>query len=133
MNLGPKSRLQGVDARFEDIRHTVTEMSSGQFSLLEGNVSKEDCMSAVLRPSSWGTNAGLYLMRKPLNEMEIAMAHGCVSSVESDQSYEEIERQPEPKIDADVAQFLRKRANVLDSLISRRRFWEAKWRRKNRG
>ena len=129
LNLGRKSPQQGVDADFSSIHHTITEPTSGVFQMNEGKVGAEDALSAVLKPTSWGTGDYIYLQRKPESETQVRNAANLIINVNSLTSDHEISRVPEPTIDEDLIPFLKKRPSILDSLLSKKRYWISRWKR----
>jgi hypothetical protein len=130
LNLGRKGRIQGVDAEFADIHHTITEQNVGVFEMNDGNIPTEDELSAVLKPLSWGDGCRLYLQRKPDSEIEVNIVSDiicCPNPVEN-----KLRRSPEPKIDADLKIYLKERPGIIDSLLSRKRYWISRWKRRIR-
>lgn len=133
LNLGPKGPIQGVDADFTDIHFTITEPKSGIFMMNEGNLPEEDALSAVLKPLTWGVGAGIYLKRKPDSETHAELACAALEKLNKqdlmDDSAHRLRRISEPKIDEDMKQFLKERPDIIESLLSRKRYWIARWRR----
>jgi hypothetical protein len=96
----------------------------------DGNIPTEDELSAVLKPLSWGDGCRLYLQRKPDSEIEVNIVSDiicCPNPVEN-----KLRRSPEPKIDADLKIYLKERPGIIDSLLSRKRYWISRWKRRIR-
>lgn len=136
LNLGRKGPLQGVDADFADIHYTITEPNGGIFLMNDGNLSEEDALSAVLKPQSWGVGAGIYLKRKPDSETHAKMAGAALEKIRKPNQDETpahiVCRTREPAIDNDMKIFLKERPDIIESLLSRKRYWIARWRRRVR-
>jgi hypothetical protein len=136
LNLGRKGPLQGVDADFADIHYTVTEPKGGIFVMNSGNLSEEDALSAVLKPQSWGVGAGIYLKRKPDSEIHAKMAGAALEMIRKPHLGEipahHVRRTREPVIDNDMKIYLKERPDIIESLLSRKRYWIARWRRRIR-
>ena len=134
LNLGPDSPEQGVEADFDGIHHTIHEPKSGVFVIEDGNLAHEDALSAALKPTTWGLGGGLYLQRKPANEAEIVMADNAANDLDDSGQgvFDMVKRPDEPTIDKDMKSFLKKRAGVIDSLLSRKRYWISRWKRRIR-
>ena len=134
LNLGPKSPQQGVEADFGGIHYTISESKPGVFVIHHGNLEYEDALSAALRPTSWGTGRGIYLQRKPENEADVAMAATAIIATNEAEIgvVDQIKRPAEPTIDKDLKKFLKKRTGVIDSLLSRKRYWISRWKRRIR-
>lgn len=136
LNLGKKGPFHGVDADFADIHFTITEPSGGIFLMNRGNLSKEDALSAVLRPQSWGVGAGIYLKRTPDSETHAEMACAALEKIRKPNQDETpayiVCRRREPAIDNDMKIFLKERPDIIESLLSRKRYWIARWRRRVR-
>ena len=134
LNLGKNSPQQGVDAEFSNIDFTITEPTLGIFEMNKGNVGTEDALSAVLKTTKTGIGDCMYLKRKPETETEvIAVIKDIIikgqNSLVSD-SNNKITRTPEPKIDQDLKLFFKQRPSVIDTLLSRERYWISRWKRK---
>ena len=134
LNLGKNSPQQGVDAEFSNIGFTITEPTLGIFEMNKGNVGTEDALSAVLKTTKTGIGDCMYLKRKPETETEvIAVIKDIIvkgqNSLVSD-SNNKITRTPEPKIDQDLKLFFKQRPSVIDTLLSRERYWISRWKRK---
>jgi hypothetical protein len=100
----------------------------------KGNVGTEDALSAVLKTTKTGIGDCMYLKRKPETETEvIAVIKDIIikgqNSLVSD-SNNKITRTPEPKIDQDLKLFFKQRPSVIDTLLSRERYWISRWKRK---
>lgn len=136
LNLGKKSQHQGVEADFRDIHHTITESTPGTFVMIQGNPATEDALTAALRPQSWGAGGGLYLQRKPDSENEIALASQAIVEVVNYDvvgvTERDVLRTIEPIIDEDMKSFLKLRPDIIDSLLSRKRYWISRWKRRIR-
>jgi hypothetical protein len=136
LNLGRKGPLQGVDADFADIHYTITEPKGGIFVMNDGNLSEEDALSAVLKPQSWGVGAGIYLKRKPDSETHAKMAGAALEKIRKQNLAEipahSVRRTREPAIDNDMKIYLKERPDIIESLLSRKRYWIARWRRRIR-
>jgi hypothetical protein len=134
LNLGPDSPQQGIEADFGGIHYTISESKPGVFVVHDGNLEYEDALSAALKPTSWGLGRGIYLQRIPENEAVIAMASNVISEINGAEIevVEHIKRPPEPTIDKDMKNFLKKRAGIIDSLLSRKRYWISRWKRRIR-
>jgi len=128
LNLGRKSPQQGVDADFSNIHHTITEPTAGIFQMNDGKVGAEDALSAVLKPTSWGTGDCIYLQRKPDSETEVKEAADLISDG-VDNTENQISRTTEPTIDEDLIIFLKRRPSIIDSLLSKKRYWISRWKR----
>jgi hypothetical protein len=62
------------------------------------------------------------------------MADNASNDLEDDGQglFDMIKRPAEPIIDKDMKSFLKKRAGVIDSLLSRKRYWISRWKRRIR-
>jgi hypothetical protein len=134
LNLGRKGPVQGVDADFSDIHHTIIEPTHGIFTISQGNLREEDALSAVLKPRSWGIGGGMYLKQKPQSEIDARAARDALiiyTGVDHDEDIShEVRRPREPTIDADMKIYLRERPNIIDSLLSKKRYWISRWKRR---
>lgn len=134
LNLGRNSPQQGVDAEFSNIDFTITESKQGIFEINKGNVGTEDALSAVLKTTRTGIGDCIYLQRKPDSETEvIATIKNFILKTENSlagDSNNKITRAPEPKIDEDIKLFFKQRPSVIDTLLSRQRYWISRWKRK---
>jgi hypothetical protein len=133
LNLGRKSPQQGVDASFSNIDFTITEYTEGIFEIHHGNEGAEDALSAVLKTTRLGTGDCIYLQRKPdteteFNEIIRTFYINPENSPEANSKYQTT-RAPEPKIDDDMMQFVKKRPSVIDTLLSKKRYWFSRWKR----
>lgn len=136
LNLGRKGPIQGVDADFADIYFTITEPKGGIFMMNEGNLPEQDALSAVLKPQSWGVGAGIYLKRKPDSESHAKLAGAALQKLSKPDTTEapihSVRRTREPKIDEDMKPFLKERPDIIESLLSRKRYWISRWKRRIR-
>lgn len=131
-NLGRKNPLQGVDATFSSIKFTITETQADIFDLEEGNVGAEDAQSAVLKPTKWGTCDHLYLQRMPDREIDVKNLIGSIISNAKNglpvDSIDKFMRAPEPTIDEDIKTYFKENPSIIDSLLSRKRYWISRWK-----
>jgi hypothetical protein len=136
LNLGRKGPIQGVDAEFADIHYTITEPKDGVFMMNEGNLSAEDALSAVLKPQSKGFGAGIYLKRKPDSESDAQIAGAVLEKIRKPNLNEtpshNARRSREPAIDKDMKIYLKERPDIIESLLSRKRYWISRWKRRIR-
>jgi len=135
-NLGRKNPLQGVDASFSSIKFTITETQEDIFELCNGNTGAEDALSAVLKPTKWGPCDHVYFQRKPNREIDIknlldSIIRNAKNDLNSDSDFQ-IKRAPEPAIDEDLKIYFKENPSVIDSLLSRRRYWISRWKRKSK-
>lgn len=136
LNLGKKGPGQGVDAILSDIHYTITEPKGGIFIMNKGYLPEEDALSAVLKPQSWGVGRGLYLKQKPNSENHALMATEALEIIRrpnlNDAPSHNARRSREPAIDNDIKIYLKERPDIIDSLLSRKRYWISRWKRKIR-
>ena len=136
LNLGKKGPGQGVDAILSDIHYTITEPKGGIFIMNKGYLPEEDALSAVLKPQSWGVGRGLYLKQKPNSENHALMATEALEIIRrpnlNDAPSHNARRSREPAIDKDMKIYLKERPDIIDSLLSRKRYWISRWKRKIR-
>lgn len=136
LNLGRKGPIQGVDAAFGDIHYTITEPKEGVFMMNEGNLSAEDALSAVLKPQSKGLGAGIYLKRKPDSESDAQIAGAVLEKIRKPNLNKapshNARRSREPAIDKDMKVYLKERPDIIESLLSRKRYWISRWKRRIR-
>jgi hypothetical protein len=136
LNLGRKGPIQGVDADFADIHFTITEPTEGIFIMNKGNLPEEDALSAVLKPQSWGVGGGIYLKQKPQTENQAQMARAALDIIKAplftDSNPHKIRRPREPDIDLDMRVYLKERPDIIESLLSRKRYWISRWKRRIR-
>ena len=102
----------------------------------EGNLPEQDALSAVLKPQSWGVGAGIYLKRKPDSESHAKLAGAALQKLTTPDTTEapihSVRRTREPKIDEDMKPFLKERPDIIESLLSRKRYWISRWKRRIR-
>ena len=136
LNLGKKGPGQGVDAILSDIHYTITEPKGGIFIMNKGYLPEEDALSAVLKPQSWGVGRGLYLKQRPNSENHALMATEALEIIRrpnlNDAPSHNARRSREPAIDKDMKIYLKERPDIIDSLLSRKRYWISRWKRKIR-
>lgn len=136
LNLGKKGPGGGVDAILSDIHYTITEPKGGIFIMNKGYLPEEDALSAVLKPQSWGVGRGLYLKQKPNSENHALMATEALEIIRrqnlNDAPSHNARRSREPTIDNDMKIYLKERPDIIDSLLSRKRYWISRWKRKIR-
>jgi hypothetical protein len=136
LNLGRKGPIQGVDADFADIHFTITEPTEGIFVMNKGKLPEEDALSAVLKPQSWGVGGGIYLKQKPQTENHAQMARAALDKIKApfhtDANPHKILRPREPEIDLDMRAYLKERPDIIESLLSRKRYWISRWKRRIR-
>ena len=134
LNLGPNSPQKGVNAVFDKIHLTITENPPGSFVLTSGNLPTAEPMSAALKPRSWGTGGGIYLLRSPSSETEVVESYNCMQNIEESMtatdSDHQMRRPKEPKIDDDIKAYFKRRPDIIDSLVSRKRYWISRWKRR---
>lgn len=137
LNLGKRNPLQGVDASFSDIHYTITESTPGIFEINQGNLGAEDALSAVFKTTLSDAGSYIYLVEKPNSEDEVLQVTKAIN-VKLDKKFTEstgyeIKRAPEPKIDDDIRAYFKETPSVIDSLLSRKRYWISRWKRNIRG
>ncbi len=102
----------------------------------KGNLPEEDALSAVLKPQSWGAGGGIYLKQKPQTENDVQMAKAALEKIKdpdlSEDSPQNIRRPSEPVIDEDIKTYLKERPDIIESLLSRKRYWISRWKRRVR-
>jgi hypothetical protein len=133
LNLGKRNPLQGVDASFSDIHYTITESTPGIFEINQGNLGAEDALSAVFKTTVSDAGSYIYLIEKPNSEDEVLQVTNAIN-VKLDKKFKnstdyEIRRTPEPKIDEDIKEYFKETPSVIDSLLSRKRYWISRWKR----
>lgn len=136
LNLGPNSPQKGVNAVFDKIHHTITENPPGCFVLTSGNLPTDEPMSAALKPKSWGIGGGIYLLRAPNSEIEVIASCNCIKDIDESMTARNsdhyMRRPKEPEIDDDIKAYFRRRPDIIDSLVSRNRYWISRWKRRIR-
>jgi hypothetical protein len=92
--------------------------------------------SAVLKPQSKGLGAGIYLKRKPDSESDAQIAGAVLEKIRKPNLNEapshNARRSREPAIDKDMKIYLKERPDIIESLLSRKRYWISRWKRRIR-